>query len=187
MEAALRLGLHEGGTQGRRAALLGFCAESLSLAPQRLSLAHDAFGAPRLRIDGAPGDWRVSSASRERLALFGLSRQRIGVDVEIATVLEPAIEPAWNILHDSEKAALAALPEAGRAQEFLRLWTAKEAYVKALGLGLRREPSEIAIAPQGDSFRLFDRNRAVALAGARLWRESVGGREAVCACVTLPD
>lgn len=181
MDPALALRRFSGGAEIRRAALLGFCAERLALDPERLGLDHDELGAPLLLIDGAPGRWRISSASRENIALFGLSAQKIGVDVELAA----AMDVPWNILHRREKAALAALPEAARAAAFLRLWTAREAYVKALGLGLRREPGELLVEPSGAGFRLFDGAREAALAGARLWGEKIDGREAICACVTL--
>jgi phosphopantetheinyl transferase len=167
----------------RRAALLAFCATHLKLSSRRLSLAHDALSAPLLLQDGATFAWRVSSSSRQNVALFGLSRERIGVDLELL----PAPEPAWNVLHEQERASLAALPEARQAEAFLSLWTAKEAYLKALGLGLRREPAEICVRWQGDAFSLTDRGQTVIAREARFWRETVGAKTALCACVILPD
>ena len=147
--AAVWLGRFLGGIAGRHAALLDFCATQLCWARERLALAHDNFGAPILLLDGAPADWRISSSSRENIALFALSREKVGVDVEIAT----NAPPAWNVLHEKEKAALAALPLGRQGEAFLRIWTAKEAYLKALGLGLRREPADIGVDPLGRAFR----------------------------------
>jgi phosphopantetheinyl transferase len=183
MPAALWLGEVFGGKERRHEALLAFCARNLQVAPGRVTLARDARSAPLLLLDGAEAGWRVSSASRENIALFGLARESIGVDVERAA----AFEVPWNMLHDSETAALRALPESLRAEEFLRLWTAKEAYLKALGLGLRREPSEICIFPRGDGFAIIDRGREIATREARFWREQAGARQALCACVVLAD
>jgi phosphopantetheinyl transferase len=182
MDAAFWLGAFAGGAPGRHAALLAFCAKELGLAPQRLDLAHDNFGAPALLIDGAPAPWRISSSSRENIALFALARDRIGVDLELGSV----VEPAWNVLSQQESAALRALPEAGRPEAFLQLWTAKEAYLKALGLGLRREPHEISIQMRTHSFTILDRGRPVERLKTRLWREIAGGRQAFCAGATLP-
>lgn len=171
------------GAEKRQAALLSFCAGRLNVSARRLSLAHDDLGAPLLLLDGAAFSWSISSSSRENIALFGLSRERIGVDVEISS----ALEPAWNVLHEEERAALAALPDKARSHEFLRLWTAKEAYLKALGLGLRREPGEICIRSLDDAFDIIDRGRPVAAREAWSWRDKVGEREVFCACVVLPD
>ncbi len=181
MAAAFWLG-EISGAEKRHAALLSFCAGRLNVSSRRLSLAHDDQGAPLLLLDGAAFSWRISLSSRENIALFGLSRERIGVDVEIASTLEPA----WNVLHKEEKAALAALPAARRAEEFLRLWTAKEAYLKALGLGLRREPVEIRIRSLDDAFDIFDCGEPVEAREAWSWRDKVGEREVFCTCVVLP-
>jgi 4'-phosphopantetheinyl transferase len=180
--AAIWLGPFAGGAPGRHAALRAFCATTLGLAPTRLALAHDALDAPLLLLDGAPGPWRISSSSRENIALFGLSDDRIGVDVELFA----EDEPAWNVLHSKEEAALRALPEDYRAEAFLGLWTVKEAYLKALGLGLRREPAELCVEMRGETFEIADAGRKTNLREARLWRGEAGGRTALCALVTLP-
>ncbi|MGO9428740.1 4'-phosphopantetheinyl transferase family protein [Rhodoblastus sp.] len=182
MGAALWFGEIVGGKAQRHDALLRFCAEITGVALERLTLAHNFFSAPLLLLDGEETGWRISSASRGDIALFGLAREKIGVDVELAS----SAEPAWNVLHEQEKAALRALPEELRPEKFLRLWTAKEAYLKALGLGLRREPSEICILAQAGQFEVIDQGRKIATREARLWREKAGESQALCASVVLP-
>jgi phosphopantetheinyl transferase len=182
MKAAFWLARYSGDEAGRRNALLAFCATHLKIGRERFALTHDESGAPLLRLDGGPCAWRVSSSSRENIALFGLSREKIGVDVEVLA----AMAPAWNVLHDSERAALAALSQERQGEVFLRLWTAKEAYLKALGVGLRREPGEICIRIFADGFHVIDGGREISTGETRLWRENVEGRACVCACVTLP-
>ncbi len=181
MSAILRV-VEVSGVKRRHEALLSFCADQLKVSSRRLSLGHDDLGAPLLQLDGAAFAWRISLSSRENVALFGLSRERIGVDVELASDLDPA----WNVLHDEEKRALGAMPDAARPEEFLRLWTAKEAYLKALGLGLRCEPSEICIKTLDDAFNILDCGRRVVTREAWSWREKHGSGLALCACVVLP-
>jgi len=77
------------------------------------------------------------SHSRDAL-LIGLSRaQALGVDIETLQRERPALEIARRFFTASETRALSLL-ESGppRNQAFLRLWSAKEAVVKALGRGL---------------------------------------------------
>jgi phosphopantetheinyl transferase len=188
MPAALWLGAFFGGAERRHEALRAFCAQNLRVEPERVTLARDARSAPLLLLDGTEAGWRISSASRENIALFGLAREKIGVDVELAApAFDPTMEIPWNVLNERETAALRGLPDSLRAEEFLRLWTAKEAYLKALGLGLRREPAEICIFPRGKGFAILDRGREIAAREARFWRAQVGQKQALCACVLLPE
>jgi len=177
-----RLGLFDGKPDSRRAALLDFCAEALAVARDRLRLAHDPLGAPALLIDGARTEWNVSSSSREDVFFFGLIwAKKIGVDVEVARPLD--VPDA--ALNDQERSRLAALPEAAREIAFYELWTTKEAYVKALGVGLRRDLAEIEIA-SGAVPAITDGGRPVASAGTRTWRGRLGGKDVVCTALTLP-
>ncbi|MCW2314955.1 4'-phosphopantetheinyl transferase [Rhodoblastus acidophilus] len=176
-----RLGLFDGRPESRRAALLDFCADALALSRDRLRLAHDPLGAPLLLIDGAPTEWRISSSSREDVWLFGLTRRgAIGVDLEIFYPIEP---PA-AVLHPDEKKRLAALPALDAAAAFYDIWTVKEAYIKALGLGLRREVTQIRVTP-GAALVLDDQRRKVTLTAARRWRDESFGKQAICAAVIL--
>ncbi|SBT42216.1 4'-phosphopantetheinyl transferase family protein [Micromonospora auratinigra] len=60
----------------------------------------------------------------------------VGVDVERCRPL-PAVALAQRWYDPAEAGWLRSRPEAGRDRDFLRLWTAKEAVGKALGVGLR--------------------------------------------------
>ena len=60
----------------------------------------------------------------------------VGVDVEEVRLIPELEQLAARTFARDEAATLAALPAADRANAFFRIWTAKEAYVKALGVGL---------------------------------------------------
>ena len=106
-------------------------------APQEWRFSADANGRPRI-ANPPPGlalDFNLSHAGE--LAVLAVAAGRtVGVDVEsLARTrdtgrLERYFAPA-------ERAALAALPAAGRRQRFFELWTLKESYLKARGVGLR--------------------------------------------------
>jgi 4'-phosphopantetheinyl transferase len=90
-------------------------------------------------------DYRLSWAQRRNHFACALARQPIGIDIELAD----GGEIPWNALHEDEAAALRATQTAERDALFLRIWAAKEAYTKALGEGLRREPTEFAVHFEG--------------------------------------
>lgn len=81
------------------------------------------------------------------LALLAVAVGRdVGVDVER---VDPRVEIealARRFFAPEERAALARLPGEERAREFFRIWTLKEAYLKALGVGLRRALDSFAVA-----------------------------------------
>lgn len=76
-----------------------------------------------------------SCARRDLWAAIGCAKKPIGVDVEI---IERAIKLPLRILHPKEREWVASGDVYTR---FYQLWTAKEAYLKALGVGLQQEPS----------------------------------------------
>ena len=60
----------------------------------------------------------------------------VGVDVEATRPLPDALALAERFFAPAEAATLAGLPETERPALFLRLWTRKEALLKALGTGI---------------------------------------------------
>ena len=109
----------------------------LPVAPEAWVFGADAHGRPRIVApQGLPPIEFNIAHSGERVVLGITAGRALGVDVEYTrrradTVsLERYFAPA-------ERAALAALPAARRRRRFFELWTLKEAYLKARGLGLR--------------------------------------------------
>ena len=90
------------------------------------------------------GGWIAAAASR---------RGRIGVDVEGVREVTPAL--ARRCLSTAELSWLErATGAAARQERFLHLWTAKEAYVKAIGTGLGTDPRTFTVDCSGPTPRL---------------------------------
>ncbi|MET9730474.1 4'-phosphopantetheinyl transferase superfamily protein [Streptomyces sp. NPDC006458] len=70
-----------------------------------------------------------------------------GVDVESPLSQESATHVA-RFFSPSERSELAALPQAERAERTTELWVLKEAYIKGLGIGGRRDFDGFAFAPR---------------------------------------
>ena len=77
----------------------------------------------------------------------------VGVDVELFARAEEIVPLAPRVFSAAERAQLDALPIAARPDRALSLWTLKEAYIKARGMGL-------SLPLQGISF-LFDGPQAM--------------------------
>jgi 4'-phosphopantetheinyl transferase len=121
---------------GARAALRELLAAQLRLPPAAVRFVRTERGKPQLHPDhGAPLQFNVSHSGG--LALLALARSvEVGVDVEVQHAVPQALDLAQRYFAPAEAAALEPLPEAVRAAAFLRLWTRKEAQLKATGSGL---------------------------------------------------
>jgi 4'-phosphopantetheinyl transferase len=106
----------------------------------------------------APADWRFRAAHGGKPEIdpalgqpdlrFSLSHTRgmvacavgrghdLGVDVEACDPSHPALEVAQRFFAPAEAALLGRLPPAQRNVAFYRIWTLKEAYLKATGQGI---------------------------------------------------
>lgn len=89
------------------------------------------------------------------LALIAVSVNPVGVDVE-QLPSAASVDLCTPALHPAEQEEIASQPTEARRRAFARLWTRKEAYLKAIGTGLGRDLSadylgerEGSGAPQG--------------------------------------
>jgi 4'-phosphopantetheinyl transferase len=125
----------------------------LQVAPEDLRFAYALGGRPFLmgKFSLPVPDFNLAHSGGTALFAFGMERE-VGVDVELlrAGVDEAAI--AKRYFHPQEAEALLALPDSERRPEFFRLWTRKEAYLKAGGEGM----SGFARRPEDDAkYRLL--------------------------------
>jgi 4'-phosphopantetheinyl transferase len=138
----------------------------------------------RPEIAGEDAAWLRFNLSRTTgLVVVALARcSDIGVDVEDVCRAKAPLEIADEYFAPSEVQALRALPDVQQDSAFFDYWTLKEAYIKALGLGLSaplerfafelrsRERPCLGVSLGGDSrewqFQLFSPTRCHRLAVA---------------------
>ena len=124
----------------------------LNKAPQEILLTYGSHGKPRLpnNEDGPP--IRFNLAHSTHLSLLAISlKSDLGVDIE---EIKPNIEIeriAVNFFSTKEQNALFAMPVGERRAAFIRIWTLKEAYIKARGLGLSIPLDSFHISPSHDA------------------------------------
>jgi 4'-phosphopantetheinyl transferase len=103
------------------------------VAPGSWAFETDARGKPRV-ADGAGLQFNLSH-TRGLVACAVSWQVELGVDVENLDRRAP-LELAGTYFAPAEQAWLRGLPTAARPRGFFQLWTLKEAYIKATGLGL---------------------------------------------------
>ncbi|MCE9625238.1 MAG: 4'-phosphopantetheinyl transferase superfamily protein, partial [Deltaproteobacteria bacterium] len=120
-----------------RALLRRLVGAYLQATPASLKFSYASQGRPYLigNFSRPIPDFNLAHSSGTALFAFAIGRE-VGVDIEF--IREPVDEAAIarRYFHPEEAAALLALPNAERSREFFRLWTRKEAYLKAGGEGV---------------------------------------------------
>lgn len=118
----------------------------LALDPMRIRLTHSNTGKPLL----AGGGLHFNVSHSHQLALVAVTRQgEIGIDVEHVRAQPAHLEMASRYFTPGEIRALQRLPPGAREQAFYHIWTRKEAFLKAIGLGLAHglERFEVSVPP----------------------------------------
>jgi 4'-phosphopantetheinyl transferase len=156
--------------------------EYLGCKPEGFDFHYGPEGKPS--IPGA--DLRFNLSHSGEVALIGLARGReLGVDVER---FRPGVDDdaiARRFFSPFEVLAFQALPEHERGEAFFRIWTRKEAYVKARGGGLTVSLSSFDVsldageahllrAPDLDRWAIVDLDAGSGYAGAAVVEQPVG-------------
>lgn len=126
---------------GARVATRIMLARYCGASPVQLRFASGPFGKPEL-VDARLS---FSLSRRGNLALLAVATKgRLGVDIEMRRPL-PELEAIAAMLHRAEREKLARTPESEREDCFFRIWTRKEAALKALGTGLANGLDEFCV------------------------------------------
>jgi 4'-phosphopantetheinyl transferase len=106
------------------------------IAPARWRFRTDANGRPEVCGPEARLGLRFSLSHTTGLAVCAVAiGEPVGIDAEAVDRRVPLLL-ADHCLAPAERAALAALPASARPARFLEYWTLKEAFLKAVGVGL---------------------------------------------------
>ena len=129
-----------------RAALRATLCQRLECGNQELAIVPGEFGKPFALVRGAPAEIGFNVSHSGSHGLIAFSREgRLGVDVEELAAprnLELLIDSA---LTPGEKADVLSMSPTEQTRGFLRLWTIKEALLKALGVGLSLDVSSLEV------------------------------------------
>lgn len=105
----------------------------LGQAPHDIIFSHGERGKPS--IQGS--DIQFNMSHTEDIALYAITRSHpIGVDIEAIKTSKYHQGIVESNFSPQELAQYQSLPESEKLEAFFRAWTRKEAYIKAIGLGL---------------------------------------------------
>ena len=129
-----------------RAALRALLCGLLRCNNWELAFGHGEFGKPFALVGGVPAaiNFNVSHSGRHGLIAIAL-QGRVGVDVEELVMPQGLNRLIASAFTAAEKADLKSGEPTNRIRDFFRLWTAKEALIKALGKGLSIDLSTFEI------------------------------------------
>jgi 4'-phosphopantetheinyl transferase len=116
-----------------RGALRKLLGQYLNLAPQKIQLLQNSHG--KLFLPNLPLEFNLSHS--KDFAAFAFSSQgSVGIDIEYMRNLVDAEEIARRFFSAKEVADLLALPIDLQRRAFFQVWSRKEAFIKALGVGI---------------------------------------------------
>ncbi|WP_240462027.1 4'-phosphopantetheinyl transferase superfamily protein [Burkholderia sp. Nafp2/4-1b] len=134
-----------------RAALRDVLGAALAIAPRQVGIVVDASGRPSLDpAHRASLDFNVSHAGDHALIAWA-GKGRVGVDIESCNRTTDWRALTREVCASIEAAYLDGLPLAARADAFMRVWSAKEALLKALGTGIVGGLRAFAVVPPRDA------------------------------------
>ncbi|BAZ68876.1 4'-phosphopantetheinyl transferase HetI [Fischerella sp. NIES-4106] len=119
----------------------------LDVEPQAVQFTYEPRGKPLLADSFADSGLSFNLSHSEDLALCGVSRNRkIGIDVEHMRSVSDVEALAERFFAPREYEVVRSLPLNQQQQVFFRYWTCKEAYLKAIGVGIvQLEKVEISL------------------------------------------
>lgn len=151
-----------------RAAQRQILARYGAVSPKAITFRYSTHGKPSLESPASLAHIRFNVTHSADLALLAVTEHReVGIDVEAARVVRDATGLARRFFSPAECAALQTLTGDRLTRAFLACWTRKEAYVKALGLGIATQLGNFDVTVDPDSPATIEATRPDADDAAR--------------------
>ena len=131
-----------------RAALRVLLCRRLGCRNRQLAFETSTHGKPFAVLDGSPVPVSVNVSHSGGHGLIAFAPNgRLGVDVEQRVAHRNLDLLVETVLGEHEQALLARTHGDTRTHLFFKLWTMKEALIKAHGMGMALDPSRVEIPP----------------------------------------
>jgi 4'-phosphopantetheinyl transferase len=130
----------------------------LEVSAREIGFCYGSHGKPGLAEPFSTSGLEFNLAHSHEMAVYAFALERqVGIDVEYARPLSDLESLARHSFSPRETAVLLALPPAQHLEGFYNCWTRKEAYIKAIGLGLSQalDQFDVSLVP-GQPARLLN-------------------------------
>ncbi|ABG53648.1 MAG: 4'-phosphopantetheinyl transferase superfamily protein [Trichodesmium sp. St16_bin4-tuft] len=130
-----------------RGTLRTILSRYLNIEPKKLQFTYSDRGKPYLKNTSI----LFNLSHSQDLALYGITKiNLIGIDLEYIRPMNDAVNLAKRFFSLQEYKLISQLPPQKQQETFFKIWTCKEAYLKATGDGLagHLEKVEICLTPE---------------------------------------
>jgi 4'-phosphopantetheinyl transferase len=108
-----------------------------AVRPEEWAFSDGPRGRPAISAPGTAATLEFNISHSADLVMLGITSGRtLGIDTESIEAREADIDGLNRYFAPEESAALLSLPPSARRRRFFELWTLKESYLKARGMGL---------------------------------------------------
>ncbi|MCH5586174.1 4'-phosphopantetheinyl transferase superfamily protein [Shimazuella sp. AN120528] len=119
-------------------------ASYIACNPRDIRYHFNAFGKPELVIPSCPLHFNLSHS--EQFAALAIASHPVGADIEQIKPLEDYVSLTRHFLSIKERKSFCQLAADDQQLAFYRAWTRKEAYIKAIGMGLSYPVEQVTIS-----------------------------------------
>jgi 4'-phosphopantetheinyl transferase len=134
------------------AALRKLLGKAVGLPPKQIAFDAGPYGKPYL---ATKPELHFNLSHSGSLALIGISASRpIGVDIEAMRENIDELALARSFFCENEYRFLTTLEGETRMQAFYKIWTCKEAVLKAFGVGISMHLKDFTVALNRDGYRI---------------------------------
>lgn len=129
----------------------------MQISPDKLKFEYGYQGKPRLATSMGNSSLQFNVSHSFKYALYGFANHHlVGIDIEFLREMKDPVELAKRFFSNREYQLIVDLTNKEQQQKFFfKLWTAKEAYLKALGTGLSSSLTDIEISLDGANTKLL--------------------------------
>jgi 4'-phosphopantetheinyl transferase len=166
-----------------RAALRSLMAEATGVAAGKIAFAEGPYGKPSLVGTHGP---HFNVAHSGSWALIGFSGSRdIGVDIEFMRAAGGELDLARSFFSSAEYCFLEGLANGMLRSSFYKIWTCKEAVLKAHGAGISQHLKDFSVELTGDGYAIHPEPNCFSPALASVAVQPVEVPEGYAACYAL--
>jgi 4'-phosphopantetheinyl transferase len=127
----------------------------LGMDPAHIEFSYGPYGKPALKTDQPNQTLQFNLAHSQNQALFAFCADRpLGIDLEHVREMPDEDALARHVFSPAEAALVASLSGQQKHAAFFKIWTCKEAVLKASGHGLTKPLDQTEISLTGETARL---------------------------------